>query len=84
MMTHELVEILETDPALLRICQTYAVALNLACQDLVDDPEALGELIGMYLDDSRSFLASSDGIEHLNRSYREIEKILCGQTDGIN
>jgi hypothetical protein len=80
-MLDDLPDSFDTCARLMRQVQIYAVALNLACQDLVDDPEALGELIGMYLDDSRSFLASSDGIEHLNRSYREIEKILCGQTD---
>jgi hypothetical protein len=79
-MLDELAEGMDVPVALLQQLQTYAVALNLACQDLVDDPDDLGELIGMYLDDSRSFLASSEGIEHVNRSYLEIEKILCAQT----
>jgi hypothetical protein len=79
-MLDELAEGMDVPVALLRQLQLYAVALNMACQDLIDDPEALGELIGMYLANSRAFLASSEGIEHLNRSYLEIEKILCGQT----
>jgi hypothetical protein len=79
-MPNELNAMLAVSPSFLHQLQTYAVALNLACQDLADDPDDLGELIGMYLDDSRSFLASSEGIEHSNRSYLEIQKILCGQT----
>jgi hypothetical protein len=79
-MLDELAQRMNVPVEFLRQLQIYAVALNMACQELIDDPEDLGELIEMCLDDSRSFLASSEGIEHVNRSYLEIEKILCGQT----
>jgi hypothetical protein len=79
-MPNELNAMLAVSPSFLHQLQTYAVALNLACQDLIDDPDDLGELIEMYLADSRAYLASSEGIEHLNRSYLEIQKILSGQT----
>jgi hypothetical protein len=80
-MKNDPVKTVEIKEAYCRSCKTFAIALNLLDQELVDDPDELGELIERWLSQSDAYLESPEGMAFSNDVDHRISMILCGETD---